>query len=51
MDTEIRAVRESSFLTVDPLPDDLNFPVVAEKAFNEFRKAGMNIVTTADPIH
>ena len=35
---------------LDPLTDELNFPLVAEKAFEEFRAAGMNITTTSEPI-
>ena len=33
---------------LDPLPAELNFPVVADRAFDEFKRAGMNIVRTTD---
>jgi nicotinamidase-related amidase len=33
-----------------PLPDTLNFPMVAKKAMAEFAKAGMHIVKTTDVI-
>lgn len=35
---------------MSPLPPALDFPRVADKAFAELRAAGMNIVTTRDPI-
>ena len=35
---------------LDPLPPELNFPVVAEAAMDRFREAGMHIVTTVDPV-
>jgi nicotinamidase-related amidase len=35
---------------LDPLPPELNFPVVAERAFAELKQAGMNIVKTTDPL-
>lgn len=35
---------------LDPLPPALNFPVVADRAFEEFRAAGMNLVKTSDPL-
>lgn len=35
---------------LDPLPDELNFPLVAERAFERFRAAGMHIVKTSDPV-
>jgi len=35
---------------IDPLPDELNFPVVADRAFDEFKRAGMNIVRTTDTV-
>lgn len=35
---------------IDPLPDELNFPVVADRAFDEFKRAGMNIVKTTDTV-
>ena len=35
---------------IDPLPPELNFPRVAEQAFEGFRNKGMNIVKTTDPV-
>ncbi len=35
---------------IDPLPPALDFPRIAEQAFAELRAAGMNLVTTAQPI-
>jgi len=35
---------------LDPLPPDLDFPAVAERAFKDLAAAGMNIVKTTDPI-
>jgi nicotinamidase-related amidase len=35
---------------LDPLPPELDFPVVAERAFEELKQAGMNIVKTTDAI-
>ena len=35
---------------IDPLPPALDFPAVADKAFEELKKAGMNIVKTTDPL-
>ncbi|MCA9521626.1 MAG: nicotinamidase [Myxococcales bacterium] len=35
---------------LDPLPDELNFPLVAERAFERFKAAGMHIVKTSDPL-
>lgn len=35
---------------VDPLPAALDFPRIADEAFVELKKAGMNIVKTTDPI-
>ena len=35
---------------IDPLPPELNFPVVAEEAMERFRQAGMRIVKTTDPV-
>jgi nicotinamidase-related amidase len=35
---------------IDPLPPSLDFPRVAEKAFEELKAAGMNIVKTTNPI-
>ena len=35
---------------LNPLPPALDFPAVAHKAFEELKKAGMNIVKTTDPI-
>jgi nicotinamidase-related amidase len=35
---------------LNPLPPELDFPRVAERAFEEFRRAGMHIVKTTDPV-
>jgi hypothetical protein len=35
---------------LDPLPDSLNFPVLAERALAELRAFGMNVVKTTDPV-
>lgn len=35
---------------IDPLPDALDFPRIAEEAFRELRAAGMKIVKTTDPV-
>jgi nicotinamidase-related amidase len=35
---------------IDPLPATLDFPAIAERAFDEFRRAGMHIVKTTDAI-
>jgi nicotinamidase-related amidase len=35
---------------ISPLPPDLDFPRLAEAAMNDFRKAGMQIVKTTDPL-
>ncbi len=35
---------------LNPLPDHLNFPAIAEKAIAEWRKAGMKVVRTTDPV-
>lgn len=35
---------------LDPLPPELDFPALAERAFAELREAGMHVVTTRDPI-
>jgi nicotinamidase-related amidase len=35
---------------LDPLPPDLDFPAIAERAFAELKQAGMHIVRTTDPI-
>lgn len=35
---------------LDPLPPGLDFPRVADEAFEEFKKSGMHIVKTTDPI-
>ncbi len=35
---------------LEPLPDELNFPKLAEEALEEFRKAGMNVVDTEYPV-
>ena len=35
---------------LDPLPPELDFPRVAERAFEEFRRAGMHVVKTTDPV-
>ena len=34
---------------LDPLPPELDFPAVAERAFEELATFGMNVVTTNDP--
>lgn len=34
---------------IDPLPPELDFPRVAERAFEELRRAGMHVVKTTDP--
>ena len=36
---------------ISPLPPELNFPMIAEKAIDEFRRAGMHIVKTTDPVN
>ena len=35
---------------LDPLPDALNFPRIADQAIEAWRKAGMHVVKTTDPI-
>lgn len=35
---------------LDPLPRDLDFPRIAEEAFAELARAGMNFVKTTDPL-
>ncbi|MBI2571060.1 MAG: nicotinamidase [Candidatus Schekmanbacteria bacterium] len=35
---------------LDPLPAELNFPVIAERAMSEFRQAGFHVVRTMDAI-
>ena len=35
---------------IDPLPANLDFPRIAERAMEAFRKAGMNVVKTTDPV-
>ena len=35
---------------IDPLPPALDFPRIADRAIEEFRKAGMHVVKTSDPI-
>jgi nicotinamidase-related amidase len=35
---------------LDPLPPELDFPRVADRAFDALRAAGMHLVTTRDPI-
>ena len=35
---------------LDPLPPELDFPAVARAALDEFRAAGMRIVSTSDPL-
>lgn len=35
---------------IDPLPPALDFPKIADRAIDEFRKAGMRVVKTSDPI-
>jgi hypothetical protein len=35
---------------IDPLPPALDFPRIAEEAIVEFKRAGMHVVKTTDPI-
>ena len=35
---------------IDPLPPTLDFPMIAERAIEEFRRSGMHIVKTTDEI-
>jgi nicotinamidase-related amidase len=35
---------------LNPLPDSLNFPKIAERGIEQWRKAGMKVVRTSDPI-
>lgn len=35
---------------LDPLPEALDFPKVAERAISELREAGMHVVRTTDPV-
>jgi nicotinamidase-related amidase len=35
---------------IDPLPPALDFPKIADRAIDEFRRAGMRVVRTTDPI-
>jgi nicotinamidase-related amidase len=35
---------------LDPLPEALDFPRIAEKAFRGFAEAGMHLVRTSDPV-
>ena len=35
---------------LNPLPPSLDFPAITAKAFEEFKKAGMHIVKTTDPV-
>jgi nicotinamidase-related amidase len=35
---------------LNPLPRDLDFPRIANEAFEDFRKAGMHLVKTTDPV-
>ncbi len=35
---------------LDPLPPDLDFPRLADQAFDELRRAGMHLVKTTDPL-
>lgn len=35
---------------IDPLPPTLDFPKIAERAFEELRRAGMQLVKTSDPV-
>ena len=35
---------------ISPLPAALNFPAVADAAFEDFRRAGMHLVRTSEPI-
>ena len=33
---------------ISPLPDSLNFPVIADRALEELASVGMNVTTTRD---
>jgi len=35
---------------LNPLPDSLNFPALAQKAVAQWRKAGMKVVKTTDAV-
>lgn len=35
---------------IDPVPAALDFPRIADRAIEDFRRAGMNVVKTTDPI-
>ncbi len=35
---------------LNPLPDHLNFPKIADDAIEQWRKAGMHVVKTSDPV-
>jgi hypothetical protein len=35
---------------IDPLPPALDYPAIANRAFDELCAAGMHVVTTTDPI-
>ncbi len=35
---------------LNPLPDALNFPVIANKAVEQWRAAGMRVVKTSDEV-
>ena len=35
---------------LNPLPANLDFPRIAERAIEDFKKAGMHVVKTSDPI-
>jgi len=35
---------------INPLPPELDFPKIADRTFEEFKKAGMHVVKTTDPV-
>ena len=35
---------------IDPLPPQLDFPRIADRAIEDFRKAGMHVIRTTDPL-
>ncbi|MBI4863885.1 MAG: nicotinamidase [Candidatus Riflebacteria bacterium] len=35
---------------IDPLPADLDFPAIAKKGIEEFKRSGMHVVKTSDPV-
>jgi len=35
---------------LDPLPDHLNFPKIADEAIEQWRRAGMKVVRTTDAV-